>query len=217
LLLRFMHPQTYGFAAFMPGDEVAVISGPKMREYDDNPRRRVTAIERKSDRDWILTLDGAVPHFEDRDVIDNRTWHPDITVRNNHFSVAPVSGFLLTTPGKAIVENNTFHRCRAYAISMSADSLNWFESAPVRDVLIRGNTFIDCGVWINPALESVKPDEPIHQNIRIIENHFDGAGVNATGARNLTITGNRSAGGLLPIKLDRSCTDVTVGNNEKEK
>ena len=25
LLMRFMHPQTYGFAAFAPGDEVAVI------------------------------------------------------------------------------------------------------------------------------------------------------------------------------------------------
>ena len=122
LLIRFLHPQTYGFPAFIPGDEVAVICGPKLREYPGNPHRKVTALERKSDRDWILTLDGSVPHFGENDVIDNRTWHPDITVRNNHFSVAPVNGILLTTPGKSIVENNTFHRCRANAISMSADS-----------------------------------------------------------------------------------------------
>lgn len=217
LLLRFMHPQTYGFSAFVPGDEVAVICGPKMREYAGNPRRKVTAIERKSDRDWILTFDGAVPHFGENDVIDNMTWHPDITVRNNHFSVAPVSGFLLTTSGKAIVENNTFHRCRAYAISMSADSLKWFESAPVRDVLIRGNTFIECGVWVNPAIESANPDEPIHQNIRIIDNEFTGAGIDAMGARNLTITGNRSAGGALPIRIDPSCTEVKIENHEQRK
>ena len=100
---------------------------------------------------------------------------------------------------------------------MSADSLNWFESAPVRDVLIRGNTFIECGVCVNPAIESVKPEEPIHENIRIIDNDFDRAGVNAMGARNLTITGNRSAGGPLPIKIDRSCTDVKIENNEPRK
>jgi hypothetical protein len=199
LLVRFMHPQTYGFAAFVPGDEVAVICHSKMREYSDNPRRKVTAIERKSDTDWILTLDAAVPHFAENDVVDNMTWHPDITVRNNHFSVAPVRGFLLTTPGKAIVANNTFYRCTVAAISMSADSSKWFESAPVRDVLIRGNTFIECDVCVDPAVESVKPEEPIHENIRIIDNDFVRAGVNAVGARNLTITGNRSEGGPLPI------------------
>lgn len=217
LLVRFMHPQTYGFAAFVPGDEVAVICGPKLREYPGNPRRKVTALERKSDRDWIVTLDGPVPHFGDNDAIDNSTWHPNITVRDSHFSVAPVNGFLLTTPGKSIVENNTFHRCRVHAISMSADSLKWFESAPVRDVLIRGNTFIECGIFVDPAVESVSPDEPIHENIRIIDNDFDRAGVSAVGAKNLTITGNRSAAEPLPIKIDRSCTEVKIESNESGK
>jgi hypothetical protein len=213
LLLRFMHPQTYGFAAFAPGDEVAVICHTKMREYKDNPRRKVTAIERKSDKDWLLTLDGAVPHFAENDVVDNMTWHPDITVRNNHFSVDPVRGFLLTTSGKAIVENNIFHRCAVAAISMSADSSKWFESTPVRDVLIRGNTFNECGVFVDPAIESASPDEPIHENIRIIDNKFDRAGVSAMGARNLTITGNRSASEPLPIKIEDSCTEVKIENN----
>jgi len=217
VLVRFMHPQTYGFPAFVPGDEVAVICASKMREYPDNPRRKVTALERKTDRDWLVTLDGAVPRFEDKDVLDNRTWHPNITVRNNHFSVAPVSGFLLTTPGKAIVENNIFYRCNAYAISMSADALKWFESAPVRDVLIRGNTFLDCGVWVNPALETIHPEEPIHENIRITGNDFVHAGVNAKGTRKLTITGNRSAGGPLALTIDRSCTELEIENNEQKK
>lgn len=216
VLVRFMHPQTYGFPAFVPGDEVAVICAPKMREYPGNPRRKVTALERKSDRDWLLTLDGDVPHFQAKDVLDNRTWHPNITVCNNHFSVAPVSGFLLTTPGKAIVENNIFYRCRAYAISMSADSLKWFESAPVRDVLIRGNTFIECGVWVNPALDAIHQEEPVHKNIRISGNDFIRAGVNAKGARKLTITGNRSAGEPLALTLDPSCTELIIENNEQK-
>jgi len=40
--------------------------------------------------------------------------------------------------------------------------------------------------------------------------------VNAKGARNLTISGNRSVGGPLPIRIDRSCTEVKIGDN-KEK
>jgi hypothetical protein len=145
------------------------------------------------------------------------TWHPNITVRNNHFSVDPVRGFLLTTPGKAIVENNIFYRCAVAAISMSADSAKWFESAPVRDVLIRGNTFIECDVCVDPAIQSFNPEEPVHENIRITDNDFDHAGVNAQGARNLTITGNRSTNGPIPIKIDPSCTDVQIENNEPGK
>jgi hypothetical protein len=217
LLVRFMHPQTYGFAAFVPGDEVAVICGPKLREYKGNPRRKVTALERRSDRDWILTLDGPVPHFAESDVIDNTTWHPNLTVRNNHFSVAPVSGLLLTTPGKAIIENNVFQRCRAYAISMSADSLKWYESAPVRDVVIRRNTFVGCGVWINPALDAIRPEDPVHENIRITDNDFVQAEVNAKGARKVSITGNRSPDGRVPITIDASCTELTIENNEPSK
>ena len=217
LLVRFMHRETYGFAAFAPGDEIAVICAPKMREYADNPRRKVSAIERRSDRDWIVTLDGPIPHFAENDVVDNRTWHPAITVRNNHFSVAPVSGLLLTTPGKAIVENNTFYRCRDFAVSMSADSLLWFESAPVRDALIRNNQFIECGVRVNPAIPSAKPDQPIHENIRIIANDFVGEGIKAVGARNLVITDNRSASGPLPIEIDPSCTEVKIERNLQSK
>ena len=50
------------------------------------------------------------------------------------------------------------------------------------------------------------------ENIRIVDNLFDRAGVKATGARNLTITGNRSTSGSVPIVLDPSCTEIKVEN-----
>jgi hypothetical protein len=214
LLMRFMHKQTYGFAPFAPGDEVAVISHSNMREYAGNPRRKVTAVERKSDKDWLLTLDGPVPAFGTDDVLDNITWQPDITASNNHVSVDPVRGFLLSTRGRTIVENNTFQRCAMDAILITCDASSWFESSPVRDVLIRGNTFVGCGISINPHAKSNNPDEPVHENIRITGNFFDGAGVSAKSVRGLTVTGNRSPGGPIPVKLDPSCTGTKVGNNE---
>lgn len=47
VLMRFMHSQTYGFAAFEPGDEVAVICHSNLREYSNNPRRKVENNDRK--------------------------------------------------------------------------------------------------------------------------------------------------------------------------
>ena len=217
MLVRFMHRQTHGFAPHAPGDEIAVVNHQTIREYPDNPRRVVTAVERKSDTDWLLTLDGPCPAFEKDDVIDNITWQPDLTARDNHVSVNPVRGFLLTTRGKVIVENNVFQRCNMAAILISADAASWFESSPVRDVLIRGNTFVGCGISIDPHVQAALPDEPVHENIRILDNHFIGAGVTAKAARGLTIKGNRSSEGDLPIRLDPSCTETEVGGNDAVK
>jgi hypothetical protein len=213
--MRFMHPQTYGFAAFSPGDEVAVICYSNLREYAENPRRKVTAVEKKSDKDWLLTLDGPTPAFQKDDVLDNITWQPNITARNNDISVDPVRGFLLTTRGRVIVESNTFHRCAMAAILIEDDAEGWFESSAVRDMLIGGNTFIGCGILINPHTRSIRSDEPVHENIRIIDNYFDGAGVTAKSVRGLSVTGNRSPGGDFPIRLEPSCSGVKVENNEQ--
>ena len=37
LLTRFVHPQTYGFAPYAVGDEIAVMNGKNLREYPGNP------------------------------------------------------------------------------------------------------------------------------------------------------------------------------------
>jgi len=216
LLMRFMQPQTYGFAAFAPGDVVAVINHSNLREYADNPRRKVTAVEKQSDKDWLLTLDGPVPTFGQDDVLDNITWYPNLTARHNQVSMDPVRGFLLTTRGKVIIEDNTFHHCAMPAILIEDDAEGWFESGPVRDMLIRGNTFLGCGVEINPQTRSANPDEPVHENIRITDNCFDGAGVSAKSVKGLTVTGNRSPGGNIPIRLDPTCTATQVERNDEK-
>ena len=69
------------------GDEIAVINAGNMREYPGNPRAQVSKVERVTDKDWLLTLHGPVPAFKENDVLDNITWNPNITARNNHISV----------------------------------------------------------------------------------------------------------------------------------
>jgi hypothetical protein len=218
LLVRFMHKQTYGFAAFAPGDEVAVISHVSLREYAGNPRRRVVAVERRTDKDWLLTFDGSAPAYEPDDVVDNITWHPNLIARRNHVSLSPVRGFLITTRGRVVVEDNVFERCAMPAILVENDAEGWFESGPVRDLLIRRNRFVGSGIVISPHTKTLSPDAPVHENIRIVDNRFEsiggkGVAVEARGVKGLVITGNMSRPGPWAVKIDPSCADARVENN----
>jgi hypothetical protein len=216
--MRFMHPQTYGFAPYAPGDEIAVINHATLREYDGNPRRNVTAVEPApgdaSGKDWLVTLNGPAPSFNANDVLDNITWYPNLTAIRNHISMDPVRGFLLTTRGKVLIENNTFQRCAMPGILIEDDAEGWFESGPVRDMVIRNNRFIGCGIAIGPQTHSRKPEEWVHENIRIENNFFDGGGVSAENVKGLTVTGNRSPSGNFGVNIGTSCTEVKVENNK---
>lgn len=226
LHLRFMQSQTYGIAAFQPGDEVAVISHAALRERPGSPRRKVVSIEPKpgdaTRKDWLLTLDGPVPEFDPNDVIDNVSWYPNITIRNCHVDTDSCRGFLITTRGKALVENCTFVRTHMSAILVEDDAEGWFESGPISDLLIRNNRFIQCGqdgspvVWINPHNAAPKPEAPVHENIRIEGNFFDGGGISARSVKGLTVINNHSTGGNVPVNT-QACSDVDVKDNQAKE
>jgi hypothetical protein len=217
LQVRFMHPQTYGFAAFAPGDEVAVINHATLRELRDNPRRTVTAIAPlpgdTTGKDWLLTLDGAAPAFGPGDVVDNLTWYPQFTARSNSVTLASCRGFLITTRGKVLVRANVFNRCAMPAVLVEDDAEGWFESGPVRDMVLRDNRFVGCGVEINPHTSASQPEAPVHQNIRIEGNRFEDAGISARSVEGLAILDNRSAAGPLPVRTN-GCVKVTMSGNQ---
>jgi hypothetical protein len=216
LLVHYVHGQTYGFDPYVPGDEIAVMNPENMREYPGNPRAKVVAVEMKSPRDWLITLADPVPKFEKNDVLDNITWNPDLTVRNNQVSVNPVRGFLLGTRGKIVVENNEF-RSNMHGILVEGDAKGWMESSPLRDVVIRKNKFVRCGIEVGANVKDMKPEEPIHENIRIVDNYFENGEIHIKGTRGVTVTDNTSLNNPLRVNLDKSCTDTQVENNSVTK
>jgi hypothetical protein len=214
LLTRFVHPQTYGFAPYTVGDEIAVMHAKILREYPNNPRAIVSKVERITDKDWLVTIQGTMPTFDKDDVIDNITWNPSLlTIRNCHVSVDPVRGFLLASRGKIVVENNTFDHCGMSAILVEGDAMGWFESSPIRDLLIKNNRFLNCGVSITTSVKAPKTEEPIHENIRILNNDFTGGEIKAKSVKGLRVEGNRSVKSALNVQPDASCTDVVVSGN----
>ena len=180
LRLRFMHGQSYGFVAFHEGDEVAFIRAKRMERYQ---RAKVQEVRRVSDREVIVRLDNPVPADIELglDCVENMTCTPEVEIRNSYFTRTCTRGLLITTPRKAIIENNTFEKTGMSAILIEGDAEGWFESGPVCDILIRNNTFIDCAyqggpgnavIALNPSNTQIDPDRPVHKNVRIEDNVF---------------------------------------------
>lgn len=211
-LVRFMHPQTYGFAAFAPGDHIEWVNHATLRAYASN---QVTAVERKSDKDWLLTLAQPVGEFGKDDVVDNVSWYPDITIRHCTVSMDSCRGFLITTRGQALVEDCTFTRTAMSAILVEDDAEGWFESGPIRGLTLRNNLFIECAdpvTCLNPQNKNTDPALTVHENIRIEGNRFVGGGISAKSVRGLTIIDNQFSSAQLPLSAT-GCTNVATAGN----
>ncbi|MFF2479395.1 right-handed parallel beta-helix repeat-containing protein [Paenibacillus sp. NPDC058071] len=176
-LVRFMHPQTYGFVAFEAGDEIEWV---KAHSLVCAGRDRVERAEMIGLRDMLLTFSGNKPdRIKEGDVIENVTWTPEVVVTDNHFARIPTRGVLVTSGRKAVVERNTFERMRMSGVLVAGDAADWFESGPVRDLTVRYNRFIGCGTEelavISLLSENEEVDErnPVHTGIRILDNRFE--------------------------------------------
>jgi hypothetical protein len=113
--------------------------------------------------------------------LENLSAAPDLTVRHCVIRNTRPRGLLVNTPGKVLVEDNTFHTAGA-GVLIGAECTNFYESGAVRDVLIRRNTFDHCHymqgtctpapISIIPAVPEGGRGKPFENNIRIEENTF---------------------------------------------
>ena len=106
-------------------------------------------------------------------VIENISACPDFEFAGNTINRVVTRGVLVTTRGKVRIENNKFLNTGMSGILISNDSSSWYESGAVRDVVIRGNAFMNCeenAILIKP--ENRKYAGPVHRNILIENNLF---------------------------------------------
>ena len=186
VVVKYMHPQTFGFQSFLPGNEVEFID-----PYSLLPLAsfKVKKSEMKSAREIIVTLNKPVPDAireKTELVIENVTYTPEVIIRNNFFSRIPSRGLLVSTRRKILIENNTFFRMQMSGILIADDARSWFESSMVRDVTIRNNNFIECNepvILIAP--ENSRNEGCVHRNITITNNRFKLIGKDAVSARSV--------------------------------
>lgn len=202
-----MHPQTYGFKAFFPGDEVALVRGASLKELS---RNKVVAAEMSGDKDMIITLEKEFTEtIGENDVLENITWNPDIVIRNCYSEASPTFGFVIKSRGPILVENCSFRAIfmASIALAQYVDAY-WYESCTVQDAIIRNNSFLSChGIPVIVSPGNEVDEGPVNSNIRIKGNYFEnisGTAIMAKSVDGLMITGNRTTSKSLPIETPAS-------------
>jgi hypothetical protein len=181
LLCKFMHYQSFGFVWAQKGETIGFIENEAMNSFGTGT---VESFKARNETDFEITFAAALPkEMAVGDALENLTWSPDVSIKNNFFGSCRARGVLVTTPGKVVIENNIFESSGS-AILISGDANGWFESGAVKDVLIQNNTFNDpcltsifqfCQAIISIYPEIPKPNsnKPFHRNIRIESNTFN--------------------------------------------
>jgi hypothetical protein len=172
--LVYRHPQALGYASFFAGDEIAFY--PCETLVAIGTARVIEAIGPTSDdlTHITLTLDVPPPLFEGLGeiAVENRSRMADVTIENNTFVSVPTRGILASTGGKIRILHNRFENIHMACIYFSCDAKDWYESGPVSDAFVEGNTFENCdaeGVLIE-STNTIQSDETVHKNIRIAQN-----------------------------------------------
>lgn len=225
VLLRFMHPQSYGFPAFFPGDRIEFVRSGSLISYADAVVTEASMVEPRVMR---IKLDRNVPEeLRGDDVVENVTWTPEVEIVNNRMARIPTRGVLVTTRRRALIEGNRFERMAMSAVMVAGDAKSWYESGKVDNLTIRGNTFIECGgadsAVISISPENTEPGEKsyVHAHIVIEGNRFemrDAPLLEASGTKHLKFADNLI---VLPGKFQEAgpairltaCDEVSVIHN----
>lgn len=142
LIVRFMHPESWGFQAFDKGDVIDFIKWDTLIPYFTSS---VIAYKRINDTDIEITLDSNLPEIEiEKDVVENATYTPNLYVRNCYFGTNAARGVLCTTRGEVIIENNVFENLWGPALLIEDDCNFWFESGYTTNIIFRNNVVLNC-------------------------------------------------------------------------
>lgn len=221
LTLKYIHTQQGGFPQFHAGDEVAFFTRDTLESTDGEAVYTVDEVLSQPGEDGndLRTMQvrfteplperladkiGSEPKY----VAENITYTPKVTIRGCTFQNVPTRGILCTTRQPVLIEDNVFRNMSMATIYLSNDSDEWYESGPIRDMVIRGNTFYiksigrtsweyAPAVYIHPVTKGSglpSAENPIHKNITIEENTFymdTDTVVKAESVENLTIQNNK--------------------------
>ena len=137
------------------------------------------------DRDTFeVRLDGPVPAgIVEGDALENLTWSPDVTIRDNAFESNRARGVLVSTPGRVLIERNRFESSgSAILIAGRRELLVRVGRGPGRDdpgqrlraglPRARRTSSARASSASSPRSRAPDPAFPFHRNIRIEDNEF---------------------------------------------
>lgn len=178
VLAKINHKQQLGFDFANIGDEIKIVDAQTILT---KKCAKVSSIKSLNDEYIKIEFDVSVDGFVSvDDGLENATWYPELTFRNNTVRNNRARSILLSSGKKMLIENNTFSSMMT-SILFEGDLDHWFESGAVSDVTIQNNTFLDCCygggkkgslIWINPHIKSMPEKEYYEGIIKIRNNRF---------------------------------------------
>ena len=180
LLMRYIHPESWGFNPYIAGDEIEYVSGSTLLPYAS---AKVKSCRKINNTDFEIEVD-SIPdiEFAENDVIENVTRTASLTVEGNIFERIPSRAILCTTRKDVAIRNNIFKCMGAPVICVADDANFWFESGRSGCILFEGNTVIDCGaretkngcdvIRYEPVVMDETSDIPVHDKIIVRGNKF---------------------------------------------
>lgn len=180
IVIAYKHHQSFGYEAVLDGEKVQFIHFRTMMPLGEAKAYRTKRLD---DYRTEVTFRNPVPAaLQVKDCIENLEWTPSVVYRNNTIRNNRARGALFSTPRKVLVEGNIFDHCSGSGILLSSDCNSWFLSGACKNVVIRGNRFIDCMttyyqycdgiVSIFPEIPQLPQNEYYHSNIIVENNHF---------------------------------------------
>ena len=216
ILVRYSHPESWGFEAYSAVDKIEYVCGNTLLPYGE---AAVLSAEKISPTDVLIQTD-ILPDREpaENDVIENVTRTASLTVENDVFECIPSRAILCTTRKDVVIRNNTFRNMGAAALCVADDANFWFESGRSGKITFVNNTVINCAarysafgddvIRYEPVVMDKSSAAPVHQKLILRNNRF----IRGTGRK---YTVNLSYLGEAVIEGNSSDVELKVLNYRK--
>jgi hypothetical protein len=181
LKCNYAHSMSLGLIWAKEGDSVGFIFKKTMNTIGSGIVSSFNILDENS---FTLFFQNKIPeNISSGFSLENLSCTPNVTITNCFVGSNRARGYLISTPGKVLIENNIFETSGS-AILIAGDANYWYESGAVKDITIRNNEFRYpcnsssyqfCNAIISIYPEIPEPDSlhPFHRNIKIEENTFN--------------------------------------------
>lgn len=191
LIGRYMHHQAWGFLWGEPGDSVQFVQTSRMEMANaKNTIKRIEPSDRETihgAREFIIVLNEPLDEgfkVENKMAVENLSWTPEVVFSNNIVRNNRARGVLFSTPKRVVCEHNLFDHTHGTAVLLCGDANGWYETGACREVIIRGNRFVNALTsyyQFTNAIISIYPEIPdlagqekyFHSGIVIEDNLFE--------------------------------------------
>lgn len=138
------HSEQQGFEFAKEGDKIQLVDTKTLRPYEE---LNVVSIHNVNEYYFEVRFNKKIRQvIHSESSAYNLSWQPDVEIRNCIVRQNRSRGFLISTAGNVLIENNKFIRSTYAGVMIAGDANYWYESGPVKNVVIRNNLFDNLGV-----------------------------------------------------------------------